>query len=87
MKVRLNLKDILSKLESTLSTAILSAVKQEGKDPATVELKRSAEARDVVELQEGSRTAVQYFTGGVRVGGIRLERIVAATERAAIRRG
>ena len=53
---------LLPNLEKVLQTAIVNAVEKLGIKPEAVEVKRSGTAREITGLEEGSRTAIQYFT-------------------------
>lgn len=53
---------LLPNLEKVLQTAIVAAVEKLGIKPEAVEVKRSGTAREITSLEEGSRTAIQYFT-------------------------
>lgn len=62
MKTEMKLTNLLPLLNDTLSKTLVDTVKQNDLIPETVDVKRTAGARDIVDLEEGSRTAVQYFT-------------------------
>ena len=62
MKDRMKLTDLLPRIGKELSVSICDSLKGLDTEPEKVEVKRVASARKIISLEEGSRTAVQYFT-------------------------
>ena len=62
MKDRMKLTDLLPRISKNLAVSICDNLKGLDKEPEKVEVKRVAETRKILNLEEGSRTAVQYFT-------------------------
>ena len=63
MKTKLTLNVLLPLLEQTLQDAVLAVLKKSDLRTETVEVKRVAAAHEKgMSLEEGSRTAIQYFT-------------------------
>ena len=61
-KSHMKLSDLLPMLDKQVQTAVVSAVKADSLEIEKVDVKRSVGSRKVLDLEEGSRTAVQYFS-------------------------
>lgn len=62
MKHRMKLHSLLAKLPDAMREGIIGAIKDEGLDPDELSVKRNTATEAPNELDEGSRTAVQYVS-------------------------
>ena len=62
MKKLMKLNFLLPMLKESVQESVLQILKDSNLSTETIEVKRSADARDVLKLEEGSRTALQYVS-------------------------